>query len=74
MKRAIPGIVEVTRYQAGDGGGEGAPQSLAIYELKDEKALQDFLTLRDRQQSGEIHAFTAGPPFNVIWRKAYKPV
>ncbi|MBI4297466.1 MAG: hypothetical protein HY676_02920 [Chloroflexi bacterium] len=71
VRRAIPGMTKVTRYKATDREG---PQFLAIYELRDEKVLQDFLSLRERQQRGEIHAFTPGPPYDVVLRKAFRPI
>ncbi len=73
MKRAVPGILSVKRYQSAE-ADDGGPNYLAIFELKDEKALADFTSLRERQQRGEVHAFTAGPPHDIVLMKAYKPI
>ena len=67
----IPGVNKATRYQALQ-PAEGYPKFVAIYEMDGEEGLASFTDHTRRQRKGELPSFTPGPPFQVVWRLAYK--
>ncbi len=69
----MPGMKSGTRYEILV-PEEGYPKFLAMYEVDGEEGYQDFLEHRRKQEAGEIPTYTPGPPFQVIWRKAYRRI
>lgn len=70
---SIPGIKVATRYQIVD-PDEGYPKYIAIYEVESEEAMKNFFEHSRKQRRGEAPAFKMGPPFQVMWRKAFKRI
>ena len=68
-----PGIKGAQRYQILD-PEEGYPQYIAIYEVDGEEGMKSFNEHIRKQQRGEVPALTKGPPFQVVWRKAFKHI
>lgn len=69
----VPGVKRAVRYESLE-LEEGFPKYIALYEMDGEQGWSSFQEHRQRQQKGEAPAFTPGPPFQVVWRKAFKRI
>jgi len=65
-----PGVKGASRYQISE-PAEDSPKYLTIYEMEGQGGLEKYDAYRKEQSRGTVRPFTPGPPFRVVWRKAY---
>jgi hypothetical protein len=65
-----PGVKGARRYQISE-PADGYPKYLAIYDIEGQDGLQQYEAYRKDQSQGKVSPFTSGPPFRVVWRRAY---
>ena len=69
----LGGFISANRYEIIN-PREGHPKFLAVYELEDEAAYNNFQEHTRKIRAGKEPNFTQGPPFTVTWIAAYRPI